>query len=129
MLTRRLQPRLSLSSLQVASARGWLSVLLLASIPGAMLACILHCTVPAHGPHQHNQGLASFICAHALDDVAELPQPMSTTLVQNLVQGLAGATAPMVAGLVLLHLAVMRIAMLVAQPADAPPEPPPRPRP
>lgn len=108
-----------------ASPWAWPAALLAAALPGALLICILHCTLPA-GRQHHGHATALFVCDQGLAEAGDLPPPLSATLVQSLVQGLGRASDPVLAGLILLGLAATADRGLRTRPADGPPVPPPR---
>lgn len=114
----------------VAALLRGLAALLLGVVPGAILLCILHCSIPSHA-HQHGgQGSSPFVCGHTLNAQAEIPPPLGASVVISLVQSLASPLGLAAVGTSLLYLlAGMASASPCGRPADAPPAPPPRPRP
>lgn len=113
-----------LRALWAARPLGWAAATLAAALPGAILLCILHCTLPSRAHLAHDHEL--FLCDHGPVAGGELPPPLSATLVLGLVQGLARAAAPPAAGLIFLHLAVAHPRGLRTRLGEAPPAPPPR---
>jgi hypothetical protein len=104
--------------------KGFAALLLLA-LPGALLICIIQCSLFAHSHQAHRP--SPFLCGHALTTRADLPQPVSTGVVQALVEA---RSAAIVLGAGALRLLPQRLP--VAMPArltrlaDSPPAPPPR---
>lgn len=125
----QLQSRRWLPGLQIlAAARPLqgLAALLLATLPGAMLACIIHCSLP----FSTQGGLAPspYLCDHMVDTGGDLPPPVSTGVVQALVQAFIAAEALAAATMTLLPQALIGApATRRARLGDGPPTPPPRP--
>lgn len=105
--------------------KGWLAALLLLSLPGAVLVCILHCSLPRHAHAHAGHGPELFVCSHAHGGAAEQPA-LEPGVVQMLIQGLTRAFGLALPGQLPLHLAVLALAVLAARPADDPLVPPPR---
>jgi hypothetical protein len=123
----KLQHLRRLPTLLAAHQGGLLRALLVAAIPGALLLCILHCVTPAHAYHDHSHGASLFICNHLVEDGGTLPSLVNTSLVQNLIQGLAQAGLFALGSLALLHLAIVTPRTWVARLGERPLVPPPRP--
>ncbi|NTU82629.1 MAG: hypothetical protein HGA45_25210 [Chloroflexales bacterium] len=112
------------TTLAVSPLEG-LTAALLFALPGALLACIIHCSLPARGYHSY--GREVFLCDHMPDTGADLPQPVSADVVQALVQSLATAAMLAIGALTLLPQQIHANPLaLRARLADSPPKPPPR---
>jgi hypothetical protein len=108
-----------------ALARKWLAALLLLSLPGALLICILHCSLPRHVHSHAGHGPALFTCSPVHGGAANQPV-IEPGVVQTLIQGLTRAINLGLPGQMPLQPAVLTLAVLAARLADRPPVPPPR---
>jgi hypothetical protein len=115
-----------LSRIGPARPHRWLLALLAATLPGALLICILHCTLPLYAHHHHSHGASPFVCSHAIAEPGDLVAPLSESLVQSVVQGLTAAGLVVAAALIVLHGAVATLAAWASRPGEGPPIPPPR---
>lgn len=122
-----LRPQLlyALPRLGLPGALRWLSALLLPAVPGALLACILHCALLSPSDPHASRRPSPFLCAHTLAESAHQP-PVSPAVVQALVQALEPKVALVALPLLVLQPACMALIALRARLADAPPVPPPR---
>lgn len=122
-LPSRQQQRVFRSVLAALAPRA-LAALLLGALPGALLICIFHCTWPSYAGLQR-PGVFPFLCHELPEPGADLPLPVSGSIVQSLVQSVTTALALVVLLIVMLRLLVVMPAF-AARLADAPPAPPPR---
>lgn len=102
----------------------WLAFLLSAGLPGAVLVCILHCSLPAFPAYN---AASPFLCGHMLlVEPESLPPPISLSLFQGLIQALPTAEGAGSRPLMLALPLVILTLILVACQVIPPPEPPPR---
>ncbi len=107
-----------------AGGPAWLMILLSAGLPGAVLACILHCSLPAFPAYN---AASPFLCGHMLlAEPERLPPPISLSLFQGLIQALPTTEGTVSWPLMpALPLVILPLIVIMAQ-AMPPPEPPPR---
>jgi hypothetical protein len=111
--------------IRLAAHRTWISAFLSFLLPGTLLACILHCSVPFPLIAPVDEA-SPFVCGHTLALAPNLPPALSPGVIQSLTQGaLVFAT--------LLSLALRKQYSLPVyttlwqrRMGDAPPVPPPR---
>lgn len=103
-----------------------LAALLLAALPGALLICILHCSISAYAHQHHGHVPSPFLCNHSLDAASDTPPALSLSLLTSLVQSLPGVAPLMIAAGLLGPLIGASARALHGRPAETPPPPPPR---
>lgn len=115
----------SLQTIVAARPLKRLAGILLAALPGAILACIVHCSLPFSA--QGGFTPSPYLCDHMIEAGADLPLPVSTALVQALIQGFTTAAALLVAALTVQPQALIGPPLTRRDRlAEGPPTPPPR---
>ncbi|RRR70237.1 MAG: hypothetical protein EI684_13665 [Candidatus Viridilinea halotolerans] len=110
----------------------WLNGLLLAALPGALLACTLHCLLASYFLHYRTAQTAipsPFLCGHMLEwqapmDTPAPPPPLNPAVLQGLIQAMATTVAGLLLLLILqrpLLLPPLHCRMRLAEPPPAPP--------
>ncbi|PDV99249.1 hypothetical protein A9Q02_12870 [Candidatus Chloroploca asiatica] len=111
--------------IRFAMHRTWISALLSFILPGTLLACILHCSVPFPWGAPTDEA-SPFVCGHTLAFAQNLPPALSPGLIQSLTQGDLALAALLILALRLQDSLRAHTPLWQRRMGDAPPVPPPR---
>ncbi|WP_129672897.1 hypothetical protein [Candidatus Chloroploca sp. Khr17] len=111
--------------IRLAAHRTWISAFLIFLLPGTLLACILHCSVPFPLVAPVDEA-SPFVCGHTLALAQNLSPALSPELIQSLTQGNLALAALLILALRLQDSLRAHTPLWQRRINDAPPVPPPR---